>query len=164
MSLSNLKSLNQRQINTLFEESWTVEQIATAKIKNLTGYSGIGKVTAEKVIEEAALLVNAQGLEEAEKLSIERYYQKTPPWKIIADWEMAGLSLEDVALSSVEALSILKGINEDLASKCITIAQTKVNDRKLIESQQMFPLPGGGASLQEATPSNMSVRVQRANG
>ncbi len=163
MNLSDLKTLTRPQMMVLKSNDWDIEKLATAQTKDLTELKGIGKKTAEKVIEEAALLVNAQGLKVAEKLAVERYYQKTPPWKIIQDWEEAGLSLQDIALSSFTALSLLKGIDEHLAARCIGVAQTKVNERKLMEGQQISPMVGGGADQKETPPSRMSVRVQRAN-
>lgn len=135
MYIEELKSLTRPQVEILEEAGWSVEDIATSQIKDLTRLKGIGKVTARKVIEEAAFLLNEQGLEEAEQLAKERYYQKAPPAKILEDWAAEGLPVEVVALSTAAALARIKGIDESIAMRIISEAQDVLNRQKLYESR-----------------------------
>jgi hypothetical protein len=139
MKLSELKTLTTSQAEILEANGWTVKSLAIAEAKILTSYKGIGKVTAQKVISEAANMVNKSGLNEAEALELERYYQKTPSWKVLEDWEMDGLSIQNVALATAGGLAALKGINESQALILISHAQTIVNKQKLYESRQSAP-------------------------
>jgi Holliday junction resolvasome RuvABC DNA-binding subunit len=162
MSLSDVGALNQKQ--------WTVEKLAVATVKVLTAYTGIGKITADKAIAEAAGILNEQGAEDAGRLAIEHYHQKAPPAKILTDWEDGGLPIKAVALSSAQALSALKGIDEQLALRLISKAQDIVNERGLYESRIIAP---AGTVRQtssafderwlsgEVDPPPMSLRVRQ---
>jgi hypothetical protein len=169
MTLAELKSLKGDVATMLDAAGWTVEKLATATVKGLMVHKGIGRVGAAKIIAEAAEILNAQGLEDADRLARERYYQKAPLTKILEDWEEAGLPLDVVALTSNIALAALKGIDEAFAMRLISKAQDIVNRRGLYQSRA---LPGGptrkiNAAFDEkwlsgeADPPEMSVRVKR---
>ena len=169
MSL-DLKSLKPEEIALLEADGWTVEKLAVAAVKKLTGYKGIGRVGAARVIAEAADIVNEQGVKDASRLGVESYYQKTPLAKILIDWEESNLSIEVVALSTARALAALKGIDEPLALKLISEAQGIVNERGLYQSHIAA---SGGVIRQnnaafderwlsgEIEPPEMSIRVRR---
>jgi hypothetical protein len=170
MTLAELKSLKGDVATMLDAAGWTVEKLATATVKGLMVHKGIGRVGAAKIIAEAAEILNAQGLEDADRLARERYYQKAPLTKILEDWEEAGLPLDVVALTSNIALAALKGIDEDFAMRLIKEARKLVNRRGLYQSRA---LPGGPTRHQtnaafdekwlsgEADPPEMSIRVKR---
>lgn len=168
MNLSDL-SLTKSQIDVLESNGWAVSDIATANVSQLTRLKGIGRVTAEKVILEAVELLNTEGLQEAEHLAMERYYQKAPPAKVLEDWEEEGLFTLDVALYSASALALLKGITEDQALKIISYAQGVVNKEKLYESKVNSlapPKPSSPAFPEkwlsgEEEPPPMSIRIRR---
>lgn len=133
--LEDLTTLTRPQVEILRKHAWTITDLATADVKQLIQLKGIGKVTAERVVIEAAELINKHGLEDAERLARERYYQKAPPAKVLEDWEKEGLFALDVALYSASALALLKGITEDQALRIISHAQGVVNKEKLYESK-----------------------------
>lgn len=60
--LTELKSLKPEWALMLAGAGWTVSKIATADIKQLTPYAGIGEVLAQRIIGEARQLVNWEGL------------------------------------------------------------------------------------------------------
>jgi hypothetical protein len=165
-----LKSLKPEAVSLLEADGWTIEKLAVATIKELVAYKGIGRVGGGNAIAEATEILNQQGLEDAETLAIERYYQKAPLAKILTDWEEAGLSIEAVALSSARALVVLKNIEKSLALKLISAAQNIVNKRALYQSRVATP---GAEARQinpafdekwlsgEVEPPPMSLRVQR---
>jgi hypothetical protein len=109
-----LKSLKSEALALLEADGWTIEKLATATARELIAYKGIGRVGAAKAIAEAAEILNTQGLDDADRLAEEHYYQKAPPAKILTDWEGGGLPLKSVALTSARALAALKGIDEAL--------------------------------------------------
>jgi hypothetical protein len=117
-----LKSLKPEAAAMLEADGWTVEKLATAPVKSLVIYTGIGKVGAAKIIAEAGEVLNAQGLNEAENLATKHYYKKAPLSKILKDWEDDGLRTDIVALTSARALAVLKGIDEALALRLISEA------------------------------------------
>jgi ribosomal protein S13 len=152
MKLSELKSLTGPQAATLEANGRTVENLATSTVKQLTAYKGIGKITAQKVIEEAAALINSQGLEDAEQLAKERYYQKAPARKIVEDWVRDdGMILQDIAMASAHALAAVKGIKFDQALEIISAAQDILNKEKLYESRQI------GGSVPETVPATSAA-------
>jgi hypothetical protein len=114
--------------------------------------------------------LNEERAEDAGRLALENYYQKAPPAKILKDWEEAGLSLKAVALSSAQALVVMKGIDESLALRLISKAQDIVNERGLYESRIIAP---AGSVRQtssafdekwlsgEVEPPPMSIRVRQ---
>lgn len=172
MTLDDLKTLTEQQKEVLKKSAWAITDLATAQVKDLTKLKGIGRVTAERVIEEARSLLNEEGAKEAARLAKERYYMKAPPAKIVADWTEGGLPIKEIALTSARALAVLKGIKEDLALRCISYAQDELNRMKLYESRTMAPQvresSAGSSSaafpeewLSGATqPPPMSVRVK----
>jgi SpoU rRNA methylase family enzyme len=165
-----LKSLKAEPLALLDADGWTVEKLAVTTVKKLMAYKGIGRIGAKKAIAEAAEILNAQGLEDANKLAAEYYYQKSSLAKILADWEDGGLPTKTVALTPARALAALKGIDESLALRLISEAQDIVNKRGLYQSRIAAP---GGAVRQtspafdekwlsgEAEPPEMSRRVRR---
>lgn len=170
MNLSDVEALNQKQMAMLVLDGWTVEKLAVSTIEKLTSYNGIGKVTAAKVIAEAAEILNEQGAEDAGRLAVEHYYQKAPPAKILKDWEDGGLPIKVVALTSMQALAALKGIDEKLALRLISAAQDIVNKRGLYQSRittpagsirQNSPAFDEGWLSGEVEPPPMSIRVRR---
>jgi hypothetical protein len=169
MRLNDLTTLTKPQVEILETNDWTVERIAAAEVKELTALKGIGQVGAKKAIAEAATLVNTSGLVEAGRLALEVYYQKTPSWKVLEDWEIDGLPIQNVALATAGGLAVLKGIDEGRALILISEAQTIVNKQKLQESRQ--PAPGAVPKTTSAAfpvewlsgqvePPAMSVRVR----
>lgn len=174
MNIDDLTCITKPQAETLKAADWTIDNLAAATIKELTGIKGIGKKTAERITEEARALLNATGLEEARQLAKERYYQKAPAAKIAEDWGEEGLTLENIALASAQALEAVKGIPYERALQVISYAQAELNRLKLEESK-MVTFAGGGASKKavssafpeewlsgEVPPPPMGVRVQRA--
>lgn len=170
MTLAELKSLKDDIAAMLETDGWTAEKLATATVKELTSYKGIGKVGAKNIIAEAAGVINEAGLKTADQLAIERYYQKAPPGKIIEDWEDEGLSPNIVALTTARGLAVLKGIDEALALRLISKAQGVVNKRGLHQSRVISP--GGPIRSTspafdekwlsgEAEPPDMSIRVRK---
>lgn len=165
-----LKSLKREPLALLEADGWTIEKLAVATIRKLTTYSGIGRVGAKKIIAEAIEITNEQGLEDADRLAEEHYYQKAGLAKILTDWEKNGLPLKVVALSSARALVALKGIDESLTLQLISKAQDIVNKRGLYQSRMVIP---GGDVRQtnsafderwlsgEIDPPPMSIRVRR---
>lgn len=170
MSLSDIGALNHTQAAMLEFNNWTIEKLAVATVRELVAYKGIGKKTATKAITEAAEILNEQGLDEADQLATEHYYQKASPARVLTDWEKGGLSIEVVALSSARALAALKGIDEALAPRLISAAQGIVNKRGLYQSRIYMP----GISVRqinaafdekwlsgEVEPPSMSIRIRR---
>lgn len=164
-----LKSLKPEAAALLEAGGWTIEKLATATAKELVT-KGIGRVGADKAIAEAAEVLNAQGLDEAQDLAGEHYYQKASLSKILTDWEEGGLSIKIIALTSARALAALKGIDEALALRLISTAQDLLNKRGLYQSRMVLP---GGTTRQinaafdekwlsgEIEPPAMSIRVRR---
>lgn len=64
--LTDLKSLKPEWALTLAGDGWTVSGLATADIKQLIPYGGIGEVTAQRIIGEARQFVNQEGLKASE--------------------------------------------------------------------------------------------------
>ena len=170
MNLNELESVTEQVVTLLEADEWTLDKLSTATVNELVAYKGIGKITAERIIEEAASLLNKKGLEDADRLAKEYYYQKTPPSKIALDWEKEGLSVTELALTSVRALVALKGIDESLAIQIISAAQDILNERKLYESH--LTIPGSNPKVTSAAfpvewlsgavaPPPMAVRVKR---
>lgn len=164
-----LKSLKSEAAALLEADSWTVEKLAVATVKELVAYKGIGRVGAAKIIAEAVDALNATGLEEAEGMATEHYYKKFAPETILKDWEADGLGVKTVALSSsARALAALKGIGEALALQLISAAQNIVNERGLYQSQTVLagPVRQTNAAFDEKWLSGevepaMSIRVRR---
>jgi hypothetical protein len=170
MSLSDIGALNHKQAGLLEFHEWTIEKLAMATIKELVKYAGIGEITARRAIAEASAILNEQGLEAAEALAEEHYYQKAPLAKILTDWEEGGLPAKAVALSSAASLAVMKGIDEPLALRLISKAQDVVNKRGLYQSR--IATPRGGVRQTNAAfdekwlsgkvvPPAMSIRVRR---
>jgi hypothetical protein len=165
-----LKSLKDEAIALLEADGWTLEKLAVATVKKLTAYKGIGRVGAAKAIAEAAEILNQQGLEDADRLAEEHYYQKAPLAAILKYWKDGGLPVKVIALSSARALATLKDIDETLALRLISEAQDIVNKRGLYQSRIATP---GGPTRQinaafdekwlsgEVEPPPMSIRVRR---
>jgi hypothetical protein len=165
-----LKSLKAEPSALLEADGWTIEKLAVATTKELVAYRGIGRVGAAKIIGEAIEMLNEQGLDDADRLATEYYYQKSTLTKILLDWEEGGLSLEAVALASGRALAALKGIEESLAMRLISKAQDLINERAL---HQSWTIAAAGGIRQsnpafdtrwlsgEVEPPPMSVRVRR---
>lgn len=166
-----LKSLKPEAAALLEADNWTIEKLAVSTVTRLVMYKGIGKVTARKVIAEAAEILNDQGLDEAGQLASEHYYQKTPLAKILTDWEEADLPLKNVALTSARALAALKGVDEALALRLISKAQGLVNKRGLYQSRSVITAGGTARETNaafdekwlsgEVEPPAMSTRVRR---
>jgi hypothetical protein len=166
-----LKSLKGEGLEALRVDGWTVETLAVAAVKDLVIYRGIGRVGAAKIIAEAAEALNTQGLDEAEGLAEEHYYQKAPPAKILKDWETEGLPTKTVALTSARALAALKGIEEGQAIRLISAAQDVVNKRGLYESGSIGAYSGDVPQVSAAfdvrwlsgavMPPPMSRRIRR---
>jgi hypothetical protein len=165
-----LKSLKNEAVALLDADKWTLDKLATATVKEIMAYKGIGRVGAAKAIAEAADLLNEQGLDDSDRLALEQYYEKAPPAKILKDWEAGGLSVKAVALSSAAALSALKSTGLLLALRLISEAQDVVNKRGLYQSR--VRVPGGLARQTNAAfderwlsgaiePPAMSIRVRR---
>jgi hypothetical protein len=171
MSLDMMETLNDNQAAMLAIDGWTVEKLAVGTVKELTSYKGIGRVGAKNIIAEAAEILNEQGLEDAEQLAEERYYQKAPLAKVLTDWEDEGLDIQEVALTSARALAALKGIDEDLAIRLISKAQDLINQRGLYQSKAVVPYGGTPRETSPAfpvawligdeEPPPMSTRVRR---
>jgi len=171
MRLDEMESLTAPMVALLEADGWTVETLATATIKALVPYKGIGKVTAKNAIIEAGKLMNREGLDNAKQLEKEYYYQKSPPRKILNDWGSEGLSVQNVALASARGLAALKGIDEVLALRIISAAQSIVNELKLYESRVSMPSNPGPTVASSAFPIEwldgtvepplMGVRVER---
>jgi hypothetical protein len=164
-----LKSLKSDALALLVTDEWTLEKLATATVKELMAYKGIGRVGAANAIAEATKILNDLGLEDADMLAAEHYYQKASPAKILEDWENDGLPIEVIALSSARALAVLKGIGEPLALRLISAAQGIVNKRGLQKSLVFIesPVLETSAAFDEkwlsgaVAPPPMSIRVQR---
>ncbi len=166
-----LKSLKGEAAALLEADGWTIPKLAVATVKELVGYKGIGRVGAAKIIAEAAGIFNEQGLDDADRLAEEHYYQKAPLSKILVDWEDAGLPIKAVALTSARALAVLKGIEGPLAMRLISEAQDLLNKRGLYQSR--IASPGGIDQRQtsaafdekwlsgEVEPPPMSIRIRR---
>lgn len=150
MKLNDLKSLNDRAAQILAADDWTIERLSTATVKQVSAYSGIGRVTARRAIDEAAQALNEQGVEVSAQLANKQYYQKSPPRKIVSDWHKDGMSLLDIALASSSALAKIKGIEEALALTLISAAQDMLNKEKLYESQNVY-IGGGAATVPAAS-------------
>lgn len=170
MSLEQIKSLTEKNRKLLESDDWTVESLATASVKDLTVYAGIGKATATRIISEAAAIVNASGIEESERLERDHYYQRTPPWKIIEDWEEEGMQLVDIALASAISLAAVKGISTELALRLISEAQGMVNKQNLNKSMVLPPMAQQPATSSAfpvewlsgaVEPPPMGIRIKR---
>lgn len=169
LELKSLKSLKLEAVALLEANGWTIDKLATAAIKDLAAYKGIG-VGAAKIIDEAAEILNEQGLADADQLAEEHYYKKTSPDKVLEDWEEEGLTIKIVALTSARALAALKGIDEAMALRLISTAQDLLNRRGLYQSRMVLP---GSTTRQinaafdekwlsgEIEPPAMSIRVRR---
>lgn len=165
-----LKSLKREALEALEADQWTIETLAVATVNELVIYKGIGRVGAANAITEAAGLINDRGLTDADELATEHYYQKATPAKILKDWEDAGLPTKNVALTSARALAALKGIDEALALRLISVAQDVVNRQGLYESGSIGAI---GVTRQnnsafdekwlsgEVEPPPMAIRVKR---
>jgi hypothetical protein len=68
-----LKSLKSEPLALLEADGWTIEKLATATAKKLVAYKGIGRVGAANVIAEATEILNARGLDDADRLAEEHY-------------------------------------------------------------------------------------------
>jgi hypothetical protein len=169
-SLDMMDTLNRDQAARLAMDVWTIEKLAIATVKELMTYKGIGRIGARKIIAEATEILNERGLEDADRLAEEHYYQKAPLAKILTDWEEGGLPAKAVALSSAASLAVMKGIDELLALRLISKAQDVVNKRGLYQSR--IATPRGGVRQTNAAfdekwlsgeviPPAMSIRVRR---
>lgn len=181
MRLNDFRTITSQVAKLLEADKWTVDKLATATVKDLTGYTGIGKVTAEKIIAEAGEYVNQAGLSEAERLERERYLATAPVRKIVEDLAGEGFSLDMLALLHVSNLEGYKLISHDLAKEIISFAQKEINRQKLFESRAMatqaavqqqsgnaVQQQGGNSAFPvewlsgQVNPPPMSVRVRRA--
>lgn len=65
--LRDVKAIKPDWLPVLAADKWTVSKLATADIKQLTAYPGIGDVIAQRIIGEARQLVNIEGLKRSEQ-------------------------------------------------------------------------------------------------
>lgn len=65
MELSDIQVLTKEMIEALNRDGWTVDLLALASVRALTGYKGIGNATAAKIISQAQDRVNEHGLYES---------------------------------------------------------------------------------------------------
>jgi hypothetical protein len=173
MSLNEIKALTEKTRGLLEADNWTIEKLATATVRDLTKYAGIGKATAPRIISEAMGIVNETGAQDSERLAKELYYQNSPSWKILKDWEKEGMAIEDIAVASAGALAAVKGISMEQSLQLISEAQGIVNKRGLQSSRvvrgggSIGAVPAISAAFDEewlngkVQPPEMSVRVKR---
>lgn len=178
MNLDELKSVTTPVAKVLGGNGWTVEKLSTASVKDLTGYPGIGKVTAQRIIAEAQEAFNQERLAESKTLDYQARWSVLSVESIVNELINDGLSLEVLALSPVRNLEGHKGIDRALATKIISHCQGEINKRKLYESQVLArggtlaryigQAPNRSAAFPEEwlsgaiNPPPMSVRVKRA--
>lgn len=74
MSLEKLKTLTDDTRELLEADDWTIERLAHARKSDLTPYKGIGDVTAERIIDEAELVL--ESMEEGEKPKTKTQFQE----------------------------------------------------------------------------------------
>lgn len=85
--MDRLKSIPKVAMQHLENDGWTIERLATITPAQLMTYTGIGYVTAKKIIKEAIEIVNQEGVvnypvEEENRTtssSIPIYNPPTPP-------------------------------------------------------------------------------------
>lgn len=58
--LADLRTLTKNLRTLLAGDVWSVEDLAKAKVKDLTKYKGVGKTTAELIIDEAQRLLEQE--------------------------------------------------------------------------------------------------------
>lgn len=172
MTLDEMKSIPDPARAALEADDWTVEKLSTAAIRELTGYSGIGKATAQKIIVEAQNILNKWMLTETEALDRQAQLAVMPLEMIIQELIDDGLTLQVIALSPVRNLEGHKGINRELAARLISRAMEMVNEKGLLESrgvvQNDAPYKKTSAAFPEewlsgvVEPPPMSVRVRRS--
>lgn len=68
MDLKENKYIPKRLIPAFEKDKLTMESLATTSIKRLIQYRGVGLMLAQRIVDEAARLVNTTKLEESAKL------------------------------------------------------------------------------------------------
>lgn len=170
MSLE-LKTITSQTVQILEADEWTIEKLSTASTKELTGYSGIGRTTAQKIIDEAQEILNDQMLSESEILDHKTSLATLPVDEVIQALVAEGLTIQVLALSPVRSLDGHRGIDRALAAQVISRAQGMVNEQGLLESKGIIisnvpEKPSSPAFPEEwlsgaEIPPPMSVRVKR---
>lgn len=170
-SLNELKAVPSQALEALEADNWTIEELSTASVKELTGYSGIGKATGQKIIVEAQSILDKWMLTETESLDRQAQLEVMPADAIIRELIDDGLTLQVIALSPVKVLEGHRGISRELAAKVISRAMEMVNERGLLESKGIVindaPYKKTFAGFPEewlsgaVEPPPMSVRVKR---
>ena len=125
MQLEDNKCITEKVIKSLEADGWTISKLATAGVSQLAKYDGIGKITAQRIINESRKLMNEATIVETEEM-IRTARQRRTPLEVIGMLEANNWTLEEIATTDPDKL--LDYCYKNTAKDTIQLARQLVNE------------------------------------